>query len=644
MTASLKISADTTPIKKSLLDVAKSFEQIKSSKVSIFSSEDKKFLKGELQKEIGAISSKIKSNRDEISKMINEQSKLIDGSEEELALRLKIVDAYKHQATLSKELGNAHQAKKEAEMGDGSTGFQKKIFGVLGTIVAAAATYAITRTIQATNQYSAGIEPRNKLKGLGVQDENFGTPQELARVGLSEQDMVQRRADATATLGRQGTSQDTEMKKAGFERAFGLNSGTMTGVATQFRSTMGGAGATDAQMKLQAATLASGIEDALGPYLDSATKLLSSINDNGATNTEEMTKAFAMLVKDGTRTPEMISQAFAGINEAVKNATGEKSAFLQTAFARAGIGGGTIGGTKFAMESGGIMGLDEEALKKRGDYNPKLLANMKKEGLFKGVGDRTEAIKGMFKEMGGLGKDEKISQVTDTQRMYGMGNVASNILGIKDPQKAFDALLLMEKLQEKQMTKEDFDKQFKDIVTGDKDPVAKRLEDINTSLSGQTALLSKIQENTAQQLGKQGVVAANAAKQMDTEGVRGLTTVGKDINDTGIVKKTGDVVSKGMSFLNDAATKYDKNVFDYEKDSSNKIFDIIDKKRAEKKAEEEGTTKQPDQSSATAFPTAKDIGTEVANAMSKVPRGQPTVVNQIRLPDGKVSENTMKGF
>src|SRR5690606_39539345 len=135
-----------------------------------------------------------------------------------------------------------------------------------------------------------------------------GSAQELARVGLTEQEMIQRRVEATAILGRQGTSQQDEMRKASFERAFGLEGGTMTSISARLRGSFGGQGANEAQMKLQASILAAGIEDAIGPYLESATQLLSAINDTGTQQTAEMTALFAQLTKDGEITPELIAR------------------------------------------------------------------------------------------------------------------------------------------------------------------------------------------------------------------------------------------------------------------------------------------------------------------------------------------------
>ena len=552
MSSQLKISADTSEVKKSILDIGKSMKDLKGSKVQVFSNEDKKFIKTEMRKEVALMKQKLKENRDEINKMISAQKDLTAGSKEELENRKKILDAYKVQAKLAGQLSKTQKA------AAGGGGVDQAQGGMLGNLMAfakmipglaAVATigYAVSKGVQANDQYVAGAGNRNRLKGLGVDEDSFGSPDALARVGLSEQDMIQRRIDATSVLGRAGTSNQTEMQKAAFERAYGLEGGTMTGIAGSFRGQMGGAGATDAQMKLQSSVMAAGIEDAIGPYLESAVQLLTSINENGTTNTAEMTAMLAQLTKDGQRTPEQMAKMFGGMDSSVRGATGEQSAFLQTAFARAGIGGGTIGGTKFSMASGGIMGMDRAALEKRG-YNKDLLDNMESQGMFSGVGSRTGAILDQIKSSGGLKPGQSISGITDVNQMVGMGNLASSALGIKDPSQAFDALQMLEKVQNKQMSQKDFNQKMQEMQEG-QDPTVKRLDKINSSLSGQTEVLRNINKNLMENLGKEAVVAGNAITKVDNEGITGVKNVAGAINSTGAVEGTGNAMVRGSRWI-----------------------------------------------------------------------------------------------
>lgn len=664
MSSQLKITADTSAVKKSILDISKTMKELKGSKVQVFSNEEKKFIKSEMKKEIALMKSKIKENRNAISEMVAEQKKMVEGSEKELEQRKKILDAYKVQAKLAKQLGQVQKAGKtgggvdQAGSGGGIGGIMTSLanFARLIPGLAAVATigYAVSKGMAANDQYKAGASNRTKLSGLGGGEDDFGTPEELARVGLTEQDMIQRRIDATQVLGKGNVSKEGELRKAGFERAFGLEGGTMTGISSQLRGSMGGEGANDATMKLQASVFAAGIEDAIGPYLESATQLLSAINENGTTQTSELTSLFAQLTKDGQRTPEQMAKTFAGINDSVKGSSGEANAFLQTAFARAGIGGGTLGGTKFALSSGGIMGQDRESLEKRG-YNKDLLNNMDKSGMFSGVGKRTGAIMDMMRQSGGLKPGEKVSDIKDTDKMVGMGNLANSVFGTKGDQ-GFDALMMLEKVQNKQMSQKDFDAKLKEMKEG-KDPSTERLDKINNTLAGQTEVLNKINTNLMENLGKEAIQAGNQITRVDNEGIVGVKNVGEAINQSGATKAAGDKatgVGKWMNSGEGGAKLYDKMFGASDKrkfeeaTSDDAIVDVAKKRfrsgQGYQDMENEDAVEQKVRKALSKDReklTAKDIGKEVANALKNAP-----IINnnntKVQLPDGKVTERTTK--
>lgn len=652
MSNQLKITADTSEVKKSILDLGKSMKDLKGSKVAIFSAEDKKFIKGEMKKEIGLMKNKLKENREAISLMVKEQQKLVEGSKEELELRKRILDAYKQQAKLGQDLGGAQKGMKNAS---NTGGMMDTLLGVARMIpmLAAAATigYAVTKGKAANDQYVGGAGDRNKLKGLGVFDENFGSAQQLGRVGLSEQDMIQRRIEATSVLGRNGTSNDTEMRKASFERSFGLQGGTMTGVAGKLRGSMGGEGATDAQMKLQSSILASGIEDAIGPYLDSAVQLLTSINETGTANTAEMTSMLAQLTKDGQRTPELMAKTFAGINDSVKNASGEQSAFLQTAFARAGIGGGTIGGTKFAMASGGIMGQSRAELEKRG-YNSDLLNNMEGQGMFSGLGKRSGAIMDMVRGSGGLKPGENVSDIKDPDRMVGMNNLGNNVFGTKGDQ-GFDAMMMLEKVQNKQMSQKQFEEKLKKMKEGD-DPSLSRLDKINNTLSGQTELLRNINTNLMEALGKEAVQGSNQLVKSDNQGVIGLKNLGGAINESGVTEGVGNAAEAAGKAGNSGgigSKMYDwsgkarmANARVEQMTSEDGVIAMAKQRRDQGKgfigqSDEEIEKKIRATLAKTA--SAKEIGKEVAKALKEAPISN-TNINKIQMPDGNVTNRINK--
>lgn len=546
MSASLKISANTSEVKKSLLDLSKDVKNLGRTKVSIFSDEDRKFIKTELKQELSLMKTKLAENRAEITKFSKAQATVVKGSKEELENRKKILASYRVQTQLAKQIGDLERQKKDMGRtggigGSTGTGMMGKFAGLMGGAALAVGGMALVRGYQANNQFAQGAGNRVKLRGLGQESMNMGSPEELAKAGMSEQDFIKRQISGTQRLGRSGASKDSILQQAQFERAHGLEEGSMMNVSTSLRGNMGGKGADTAQAKMQAAILASGIEDAIGPYLESATELLADINKNGITNTDEMIRVFSEMVKDGKRTPEQIAESFKGIDQAVKGASGEANAFMQTAFARGGIGGGTVGSTRLAMSSGGIMGLNEDELSNRG-YNKDLIKNMKGAGFTSGVGDRSGALLKQFKQSAGIGK-KNIGDVTDINTMTGLSTMANSVLGTEGMQ-GFDALQMMEKVQNKQMSKKQFDQKIQDM-RDKKDPMLDRLNKVNASLEGQTTILRDINTNLMESLGKTAIKAGNVATQADNMLVEGTGTVASSIDQTGV----GDAAQSGMGSL-----------------------------------------------------------------------------------------------
>lgn len=620
----LKISADTGEAKKSILDLGRSLKNIGSSKVSIFSEQDRRFLKTELKKEIGNMKVKLRENREEIKKMVTEQGNLTKGSREELEARRKILDAYKTQSKLGREMGDLQSLKKSGIGGGGAGGMMDKLMMGMGSLMSvaglgalAAGAFGVAKGVQGTNQYVAGTPARVRLKGLGVNQDNFGGASEMAKAGVNEQELIQRTIESTAVLGRQGTNVQNELQKAQFERAYGLQGGTMSNVANSLRGSFGGQGANDAQVKLQSSIMAAGIEDALGPYLETMTNLLSSINDNGMTNTGDVTNLMAQLAKEGGRTPEQNSKTLQGINSSIMGSSGDKNAFLQSAFARMGIGGNTIGGTKFALESGGLFGLDKGALGKQG-WNPELLNNMQGSGMFSGMGQRSGALLNMFKSQAGMGMNQSINGVTNQNQMVGLNSMANNMFGTQGAQ-GFTALKLLEKVQNNQMSSKAFEEQVKKMQES-KDPQMQRLDKINSSLAGQTEILTNIDANLAEALGKQGVSVRNAAKGVENEATLGATNVMTGVNKTGIVGEAGGAATGALQGINSGSI-------------GGKLYDMLHP--------EAGSPTAAPMSGGSALPDFKGLANEIANAFRKTPIA-PNINIKNNPQSTRVNERTHK--
>ena len=515
--AELKISANTSEVKKSLLDLSRNVKDIGTSQISIFDRQERNFIKKELNKELTTMKSRLKENQRAIKDAVDEQKKLIQGSKEEEEARKKIIEGYKTQAKLMKEM---NQLKKMASPG-GMNGGGGLFGGLLkgGPMALAAGALlgvggmALAKGIQGTNQYVQGTPSRNRLTGLGINgDGDLGSPSRLARAGLNEQELIARTVEYTKRLGRQGGGVQSVLQQAEMERAYGLDEGTFSNIGTSLRSSFGGGGANEQQMKLQASILATGMEDAIGPYLETVTGLLGQINENGLMATDELTYMFAALTKDGQRTPEQIAKAFQSVDQSIRSSSGEQNAFLQTAFARAGIGGGTIGGTRFALESGGIFGLDKDELLKKG-YNKDLVNSLDNEGMTNNLGQRSKAILDELKLAGGMSSNDKLGNIKDKDKFYGMFNLTNRIFGTSG-MAGMEAAQNLEKVKSGEMSSKDFNEKLKTLKEGG-NPQLERLDRVNSTLAGQTEVLTKILENTDEMVGKYGVNIRNEKKKAE---------------------------------------------------------------------------------------------------------------------------------
>lgn len=649
MSTSIKISANTSEVKKSLLDLSKDVKSIGKTKISIFSESDRKFVKEELNKELSLMKTKLQDNRAEISKMVAEQEKLQKGSKEELEQRKKIIEAYRTQAKLAGQANTVQKQSKAlggfggiggAQQTSGIAGILARVGSLVGGAALAVGALALMKGYQANEQFVAGASNRVRARGLGTASMNVGSPQELAAAGMTEQDYLSRSNATVGRLGRAGGSRQSIMQQSKFERSFGLESGTMLNTSSALRSTMGGQGADQAQMKLQASVFASGIEDALAPYLEASTELLSEINKNGMTNTDEVINMMSQLVKDGKRTPEQIAESFKTLDSAVKGASGESSAFLQTAFARGGIGGGTIGATKLAMSSGGVFGLSEEELGKRG-YNPGLIKNMKSAGFTKGLGQRGGAILDQFKLSGGIGKGQSINDITDVNKMAGLSQMSNSVFGTQGTD-GFDTLRMLEQVQNKQMTQKQFDAKVKDMREG-KDPQIERLNKINASLEGQTEILRNINTNLMENLGKNAVKVGNMAVTADNALTSGMNDTGNAIADGSAA--TG--AAKAMKQMNRSylSTRIGDDI--------GGDFDAYMEDHPEQKVDKKNNLPTPatDQSAATpGIKTQEDMAKAVETGMTKamLAAKSPVVQNnnkinvRVQSSDGRVSDKTHK--
>ena len=511
----LKISADTSQVKKSIMELGDNLKKMNANqKVTVFSSEERKFIKSELNAQFNKLKTNLGDSKKQVKELFVELSKVTKGSDKELQVKKKITDELKKQVKASKELSSMKSSGAGGGMGSGG-GMSG---GVVGKITAAAGAYAASIAYRSVSAFKQGAGSNISLQGLGVNPRSGFSSRQLADSGLDVNSMMEKRVNATRLLGREGGNEAGVLGRARFERSKGLEDGTLMNVAGSLRSSFGGSGANDAQMKLQASILSSGIEDALGPYLDAATDMLSNINENGVTSTTDIIAAFGDIAKSGQRTVEQSAKLFGGIDSSIRGASGEADAFFQNAFSRAGIGGGAIGTTKFAMEAGGLAGLDSnELLAKK--YEPALVADFEKYGISSnsgGASRRAGAITSQARQ--NLGISGSFSGIKDA-RTAAMASQFGNTMFGTQGFGGLDALRLLEQVESKKISRKTFDKKIEDIRNNT--PELKGLAAINDSLSGQTTILDNISTSLKVISGESMVPAALLMQSADNLAIQG---------------------------------------------------------------------------------------------------------------------------
>ena len=382
----LKIGADTTELKKSILELSKLVgKDLGKSKIDLFTPETKKLLQGEAKAQAAALKKQMDLIRDSAKQHAAAMQNVVKGSKEELKLKEKILKASVHIAKLSKE------QQKVSSFGDakggaflGGLGESLKRIPMLGRLAGmgalggagllagggllGAGMYGISRVRAARETYSSGIDSRIRLRGRGVSDMMPTNTQDMLSAGLNSISLREARLRDMDVFGRSGSTQAEVIRRAQFERNFGIEQGTMSGIGSGFRSSMGGQGANQTLMKLQASLIASGISDAIGPYLETASQMLTELNERGFTMDESVMSLFNSMLKTGMGEGR-IQRLAMGVDSGIRGATGESNAMFQNIFTRAGIGGGTIGGAQAAMRMGGLFGADLSKYKAMGSVD-----------------------------------------------------------------------------------------------------------------------------------------------------------------------------------------------------------------------------------------------------------------------------------
>lgn len=371
----LVIDADTRKLRKSLLDISKDLKDLGKSKIAIFDKNEREYLKAGAKVALDNIRKQMQINKKELEAALKVQAKTNKSVYEEYNNRKKIHDILKKQVDLQKELGKAQDIAESAKgPATGIRGFLGRSKGRIGQAASAlglggamrflgpagmamaAGGFLYSRGRNAYNTFSGGINDRIGLRGRQVGDMELSDPNRATNAGLNAQSMRRARLASMDVFGRAGSTQKAVMQRAEFERNFGIEQGTMTGIGAQMRGTLGGRGADKATMTIQAGLIASGITDEIGPFLETAANMLTEINERGISFSDSAMALLSTVAGSGEIAPERAGRMIANIDEAIRGSSGEANAFFQQIFKGAGVGGQSIGGIQAGIRTGGLFG------------------------------------------------------------------------------------------------------------------------------------------------------------------------------------------------------------------------------------------------------------------------------------------------
>ena len=503
--ADIKINADVSSVKKSLQEITQSARALGKSPIDLLSPTTVKMLQGEANNQLGELQTKAKNLRNEIEAQARAVEKATRGTQKYASAMQKLVSLSKEAAGLQGQIGGVQSA--SASLGQGSRsggggfgGLARKGLGLAGGGLLAAGGAALAygggRVLAGHQKYQQGIGQRIQLRGLG-QDPAIQDSQRAAAAGLDQGELRGRRISDIKSLGSAAGGEGGTLKRAEYERSFGLEGGTLSGLAGQTKGTVGGKAAASDIQKTLASAVGAGLEDAdIGSYLETAVGLLQNIDSSGIKDRASMLQALSDVTRATKDSPEQIARGLGNIDSAISGSSGEANAFFQQAFSKQG--GGTIGGAQFAVE-GGLAGQDLNRVAGLSEAQRKQLGGLAGGGSSK----RANSILKQFKAQGIDVERLRSGKASQSEQIVA-GRFAKQLFGTKTSAEGLGQLGLLsevakggpggkaaqQKLKDAQKTLEEKSVDSLKKIAGSQEGVIQRLDkiiDINNEKIGEAA-------------------------------------------------------------------------------------------------------------------------------------------------------------
>lgn len=335
-----------------------------------------------LKKKQGVLSKDV--NLDQLRSMMNDQAqrdrrerlpvpvgpKLPTTQKEDIGAALRkqamgqlgnVIDVVPGGRMLSTVAGSATGAASAAKSA-GAGGMGTAAMATLGAVVGGLAV-ATMRMAEGAENFSSITPQMMKLGGMGVAPVARGSALEQygQGMGYSAKDVLAAQESSARAFG--GQKADVGAKwLMGTARTTGMEVGELGGMANQVRAVQGADQASRQMATMMEKAIASGMDKSqIANYAHASVGLLTSIDQSGITNPQELISALASMTAKGQMSPEMAAKTFQGLDQIIRGATGESQAFMQVSAMRAGLGGGTLAGLGM-IQGRGLTGIDPKAL------------------------------------------------------------------------------------------------------------------------------------------------------------------------------------------------------------------------------------------------------------------------------------------
>ena len=534
---SLKIDGDFSSVKKGVMEVGKEIQKMgKAQKMSLFSKEDIALLNRQtldVTKALGQELNKVNKNAERYKAVIKStnvsETRRVKAAKEYNKLLKDRMTIQKtiDQANGTGQTGPGRASKLKAGIGGMGRGLTRipgmgrmagmgglGLMGGLGMVGGAALGLGAMKGIQGYQQFKGGAHQRLMMKARGI-DNTSGINKDAAKLGLTPEQVRERQLKGAAAFGEGGGSQEGVVQRAQFEKARGLEKGSMIEMGQGLRGAMGEKSAQEAMFKLQAVILSKEITSNIGPFLETSAHMLTAMNEQGLPVDNELLALFGSMVKGGTSEKRAMQQIMS-VNQAVKGSSGDSNAFLQSMFSQEGIGGGTVGGSQEAIRMGGLFGTSADKLSSQFGMSESQIESYKKLGLTgegTGFGARSKGMLDFADQNFGSSPQEDLRKGEFFKQIFGTQTGAES-LGFLNKMKGAQG-------DEKKMAK--IEKELKEASKSPEqkmqEKVAQGIEDlkgIDSSIEANTGRQALKMEEIGQSLGATGIMIEESLTSIDS--------------------------------------------------------------------------------------------------------------------------------